>query len=121
MYSREKRPATQTNKDPAIMSDNQLNDFITAQHATNLSLTSSMSRIEQSMKDTNQRLFGGDGQKGVLPFVVEKHDELEKRMGTVETWKTGTVKWVAGVIAVLTLEGSALALYFNYLSGKLPH
>jgi hypothetical protein len=102
------------------MSD-QLNDFIAAQHQTNIHLSEGMARVETMLAENSKRLFGGDGQKGVLPYVVEKHDELEKRMGVVETWKTGTVKWVAGVIAVLALEGSALALYFNYLAGKLPH
>ena len=45
--------------------------------------------------------------------VRYRFEKVEKRTGALETWRTGTVKWVAGVIAVLALEGSALALYFQ--------
>jgi hypothetical protein len=108
----------------------QLNDFIATQHQTNLHLTESMARVETLVAETNKRLFGGDGQEGALPYIMrqseetkkeqsERHAALEKRTGKLETWRTGTIKWVAGAIAVLALEGSALALYFQHLSGKV--
>jgi hypothetical protein len=108
----------------------QLNDFIATQHQTNLHLTESMARVETMLGETTKRLFGGDGQEGALPYIMrqaeetkneqgERFDKIEKRTGKLETWKTGTLKWVAGAIAVLTLEGSALALYFQHFSSKI--
>ena len=100
------------------MSD-QLNDFINAQHQTNIHLSESMARMEGILSENSKRLFGGDGQPGALPKIYDKLVDIEKRTTVLELWKTGTVKWVAGVIAELTLEGSALALYFAHITGRL--
>lgn len=94
------------------MSD-QLNDFIAAQHQTNIHLAESMTRCQTILEENSRRLFGGDGQEGTLP-------KIETRLQAVELWKIGTVRWIAGVIAVLTLEGSALALYFQHITSKFP-
>jgi hypothetical protein len=113
------------------MSD-QLNDFIAAQHQTNLHLTESMTRVETLLAENSRRLFGGDGQQGALPFIMqevkqnaekaeERCEAVEKRAGSLESWKKTSLAWVAGAIAVLTLEGSALALYFQHLTNKFPH
>lgn len=113
------------------MSDNQhLNEFIAAQHQLNLTMSGGLARIEQCQKDTNERLFGGNGQKGVLPYLIEKADasakeegerigKIELRTTALESWKTGTLRWVGGVVAVISLEGTALALYFNSVSGHV--
>lgn len=39
----------------------QLNEFIAAQHQTNLHLTESMTRVETLLAENSRRLFGGDG------------------------------------------------------------
>lgn len=111
------------------MSD--LNEFVVAQHATNLAMTGALARIEQSQKDMSQRLFGGDGQKGALPYFAEKDEKqckendtrfekVETRVGSLETWKLGNLKWIGGAVAVLTAEGTALAFYFNHIASKVP-
>jgi hypothetical protein len=111
------------------MSD-QLNDFIAAQHQTNLHLTESMTRVETLLAENSRRLFGGDGQVGALPFIMqevkqnaEKAEEscgkIEKRTRALETWKKNSRAYVAGVIAVLALEGSALAFYFNNVASHV--
>lgn len=108
----------------------QFNDFIAAQHTTNLNMVSSLARIEQMQKDTVQRLFGGDGQKGALSYMVEsakeqaeseadRAEKVEIRVGALEGWRSGTLKWIGGVVAVLTLEGTALAFYFTHVAGKI--
>jgi hypothetical protein len=113
------------------MSD-QLNDFIAAQHQTNIHLSEGMARTEQMLKDMNARLFGGDGQQGALPFIMQeakiaaqehsdRFTKIEKRTGKLEGWKKSSLAWVAGAVAVLTLEGSALARYFQHIASKLPH
>jgi hypothetical protein len=101
------------------MSGDQLNDFIAAQHQTNLHLTESMARVETLLAENSRRLFGGDGQLGALPLLYEKVNVVEKRTGALEGWKRSSVAWIAGAIAVLTLEASAFALYFQHLSGKI--
>lgn len=111
------------------MSD-PLNEFIFAQHQQNLKTTDSLARIEQMQRDTVQRLFGGDGQPGVLPFMSdaaktcakeegERAAKIEQRVSLLEAFKTGTLRWIAGVIAVLTFEGTAVALYLHTIAGKI--
>ncbi len=114
------------------MSDNQLHEFIAAQHQLNLTMAGGLARIEQAQKDTNTRLFGGDGQKGLLPYMIEsaataakeegeRISKLTERTTALESWRMGTNKWVGGVVAVLTLEGTALRLYFNSVSHHLQN
>jgi len=104
------------------MSD-QLNEFISDQHATNLHLTECLARIEQSQKDTNVRLFGGDGQKGTLPYMIEKAEETAKtidgRIKVLENWRGTSRAWIAGAVAILGLEGSALGLYISRISSHI--
>lgn len=102
----------------------ELNDFIQSQHARDLENAKCQARTEQMLIDMNTRLFGSEGQKGVLPYIIETAEKSAKEAGcrftavetrttALETWKTGTLKWVGGAVAVLTLEGTALAFYFN--------
>lgn len=100
------------------MSD-QLNGFIEAQHAQNLVVMQALGRIEQAQKDTSQRLLGGDGQQGAIPYMSSKVEKITDRVGRLEVWRTGTMKWVGGVVAVLTLEGGMLAFYFTHIAGKV--
>src|SRR5271157_5194259 len=60
----------------------QCNDFINAQHTTNLRITECLARIEQSQKDSMVRLFGGEGQKGVLPYMIEKAEETTNKVNS---------------------------------------
>jgi hypothetical protein len=116
----------------------QLNDFIAAQHETNLKLTDSMARCEAGMErfsellaENTKRLFGGDGVEGALPYIMkhaeqnaktaeDRCEKVEKRAARLENWKRSSLAWVAGAVAVLTLEGTALAFYFHDLASKLP-
>lgn len=111
------------------MSD-RLDSFIDSQHNMNVKLSESLSRIEQSQRDTIQRLFGGDGQKGVLPYMIEQAEQTKKdvdaahvkiiaRVGTLENWKRSSRAWVAGAVAVLALEGTALGFYFNKIANHV--
>jgi hypothetical protein len=49
----------------------ELNDFIAAQHQTNIHLSEGMARVETLLAETNRRLFGGDGQQGALPYIIK--------------------------------------------------
>ena len=83
-------------------------------------LAKNVAIVAQSQKYLSTRLFGGENQKGVLTYLVEKNDEHIKdynvRVGSLETWRSGTKRWIAGAVAVLTLEGTALGMYFSKVS-----
>ncbi len=112
------------------MSEFDVNEFVTAQHNLNITMSQALARIEQHQKDTTQRLFGGDGQVGIRPYMAEsaktaakeagrRFDKIETRTTVLEGWKKGTVAWTAGAIAVLTFEAGALAFYFNSVASHL--
>lgn len=102
------------------MSENSgINSFIEAQHALNVTMSNTLGRIEEAQKNTSQRLLGGDGQKGAIPYMNEKLEKVTTRVGKLETWKVGTLKWVAGVVAVLTAEGALLGFYFSHLAARV--
>jgi len=110
------------------MSDNNLlHDFIAAQHERDLRTTETLATIAQSQKDMCARLFGGENQKGMLPYMIEaakeqsakmddRFKEVETRTTSLETWRTGSKRWIAGAVAVLALEGSALGLYLQHVA-----
>lgn len=108
----------------------ELSEFINSSHERDLKLTDSLARIAQAQLDMNVRLFGGDGQKGAIPYMIEQAkehaDKVDKdmesvrvRVGKLETWRTGTKRWIAGAVAVLALEGTALGLYFSKISSHI--
>jgi hypothetical protein len=101
------------------MSTDQFTQFMAAQSAINLTMTAGLSRIEQSQKDMSIRLFGGDGQPGLLTNCKECKSGLDARLGALEGARISTRAWVAGALAVFTLEGSALGLYFSKVAGHL--
>lgn len=85
-----------------------------------MNMGSALARIEQKLDDNSDRLFGKAGQKGAITFLHEANEELKDTCGAtntrvtaLENWKSGTLKWIAGAVAVLTLEGSAVAFYFH--------
>lgn len=92
------------------------NDFITAQHELNRDMAASLARIEQKLDTQHERIFGANGVPGALPFMHEEKEKLKARVTALETWKTGTVKWVGGIIALLTLEGTAVGVCIKYAS-----
>ncbi len=107
-----------------------INEFASNQHSMNVEMCKTLARIEQSQKDTTQRLFGGDGQAGVLPYMAEQArtvakeagervDKVELRLGAIETFKNGTIRWVAGAAAVLTAEAGLLTFYFSHISSRV--
>lgn len=113
------------------MSGDQLNDFIATQHQTNIHLSESMARVQTLLEENSKRLFGGDGGEGALPFIMrtqkenaktaeERCEKVETRAAALEGWKKSSRAWIAGAVAVLALEGSALALYFQHIASKLP-
>jgi len=107
-----------------------INEFASNQHSMNVEICKTLARIEQSQKDTTQRLFGGDGQTGVLPYMAEaaktvakeageRVDKVELRLGAIETFKNGTIRWVGGAIAVISAEAALLAFYFNHMANRV--
>lgn len=40
--------------------------------------------ISRNISDLKQSLLGGNGQKGAIPFLYEKHEALDKRVTGVE-------------------------------------
>lgn len=107
------------------MSD-QLNEFIENQHARDIVNAERYTRIETLLSQQGERLFGGPGQKGAIAFLHEEHEkvvtsvaEVSARVGKIETWKTGTVKWIAGAVAVLGMEGTALAFVFSHVASAI--
>ena len=111
------------------MSD-QLNDFIAAQHVTNVHLAEGMTRVQTLLEENTKRLFGGDGGEGALPFIMrtqkenaktaeERCEKVETRAASLEGWRKSSLAWIAGAVAVLTLEGTALAFYFNSVANHV--
>ena len=103
----------------------QLNSFIREAHERDIKITESLATIAQSQKDLSARLFGGSNQVGVLAQMVaacntshveckESRTNIQTRVSSLETWRTGTIKWVAGVVAVLALEGTALGAWLTH-------
>lgn len=116
----------------AMQNDQQLNDFIAAAHERDLKFTDALARISQSQTDMSQRLFGGTNQKGALDYIVTKVEESSKesirridditsRTGALETWKKTSRSWVAGAVAILTLEGTALGFYFTKIASHVQN
>jgi hypothetical protein len=108
----------------------ELNDFISAQYDRDLKITESLATIAQSQKDMSARLFGDAGQKGMLTHMLEASTERAKervlckektdsRIGSLETWRKASKAWAAGAAAVITLEGTALGIYFNRIAGHI--
>ena len=104
----------------------QLSEFIEKQHARDILNAERYSRIETMLTANSERLFGGPNQKGVLTFIHEEHAKacdatalIASRVGKLEAWKLGTLKWVGGVVALLSLEGTALAFYFSHVSATV--
>ncbi len=107
--------------------NNLLHDFIAAQHERDLRTTDTLATIAQSQKYMYARLFGGENQQGILPYMIEtvkeqsakidhRLKEVETRTTSLETWRTGSKRWIAGAVAVLALEGTALG---SWLAQKL--
>jgi hypothetical protein len=107
------------------MPGDQLNDFINAQHERDLCITKTLATIEQQQKDMSERLFGGPNQKGLLPYLIEQHAETAKdirasvekvnvRATALETWRTASTRWIAGAVAVLALQGTALGMWLTH-------
>jgi hypothetical protein len=106
------------------------NDFISEVHARDLKFTEIFAKISAQQEDLTSRLFGGVGQVGAIPYMIqttkeqhakmeERVDKIEVRAGSLETWRTGSKRWVAGALAVLTLEGTALGLYFSKIAAHV--
>jgi hypothetical protein len=95
------------------MSPDQFTWFMESQHDLNLKMSASLGRLEETTHTTNVRLFGGDGQQGAMPKLYEKITTVETRVGTLEGVKNSTRSWIAGALAVFTLEGTALGIYFS--------
>jgi hypothetical protein len=108
----------------------ELNDFINAQHERDIELTRSLATIAQSQKDMSARLFGGEGQVGVLPYMIQTAKETAKeqlrevnlvtdRVGVLEKRQLSSRSWLAGAVAVFVFEGTALGLYFSKIAAHV--
>jgi len=107
-----------------------LNDFIESVHTRDLRFTESIAKMAQAQEDMNRRLFGGDGQNGALDYIVTKVEESSKesirqiaaisdRTVVLEKWRGNSRAWIAGAVAVLGLEGTALGLYLNHITSHV--
>jgi hypothetical protein len=94
----------------------QFHEYVRQQQEINLKLTATLSRVEEKLDAQNDRLFGAPGQEGALKYLHTEAEAVKVRVGVLETWKTGTVKWVAGAVAVLLMEGTALAFFANHVA-----
>jgi|SRR5271166_2795101 len=112
------------------MGNDQLNDFIQSAHERDLKFTDSIARMAQAQEDMNTRLFGGPNQRGALDYIVGKVEESSKesirqitdvadRTTALEGWRGTSRAWLAGAVAVLGLEGTALGLYFSKVATHL--
>jgi hypothetical protein len=105
----------------------ELNDFISTQHKRDIEVAEALASIAQSQKDMSARLFGSEGQKGMLPYMIEAASSsakelqaevksIEDRTNALEGWKRSSKAWLGGAFAVLSLEGTALGMYFNRIA-----
>ena len=112
------------------MGNDQLNDFIESAHARDLKFTEAISKMAQAQEDMNERLFGGPNRKGALDYLVSKVEESSKesirqitvvadRTAALESWRGTSRAWLAGAVAVLGLEGTALGLYFSKVASHV--
>jgi hypothetical protein len=112
------------------MGNDQLNDFIASAHERDLKFTDTLARIQQAQEDMNGRLFGGPNQRGALDYIVAKVEEsskesirqikaVEERTDVLESWRGTSRAWLAGAVAVLGLEGTALGLYFSKIASHV--
>jgi hypothetical protein len=72
---------------------------------TLLELVEKQSATHEAIETMNERLFGGDGQTGALPFIHQEHKELEKRVGAVENKIWYGTGFAAAIGAALTYLG----------------
>lgn len=104
------------------MDDKTLLDFMQKQ-------TELTARIDQRVEDLHGRLFG-NGQPGILRHISDMADsakdetvrvrsELGTRINTLESYRKLDRRWLAGALAVLGAEGTALGIYSHYIAGKV--
>lgn len=97
----------------------QFHEYVRQQQEINLKLTETLSRVEQKLDSNAERLFGAPGQEGAIKYLYTEAEAVKVRVGLLETWKIGTVKWVAGAVAVLLMEGTALAFFANHVASAV--
>ena len=94
-----------------------------------LNIVSGQAVLATKIDTLNTRLFGGEGQKGAIPLLFEKHEEMTKTIQAVKedanaeivklktkttlgAWKTGTISSVGG-----SVFGIGLTLLFRKILG----
>lgn len=90
-------------------------------NATIFNLVQGQGRIEQKVDDMSTRLLGGEGQKGVLPMMYEKHEALDARVGQLETNSVHSKGWIAGAMAVITAIGAVLGSIITWFLSVSHH
>lgn len=68
-------------------------------------LIQGQSKTQQQITDLSQRLLGGDGQQGAIPYLANEHKELGDRVDKVEK----KMYWFSGA-------GTALGATAGYLA-----
>lgn len=71
-----------------------------------------LSAIEQANKDSKERLFGTDGNKGVITYLVEENKKNKESIAAIKTSRAWEKGYVMGIAAVLSLAA-------KYVLGKL--
>lgn len=88
---------------------------------TILQLVAGQARIEQQLTDFDKRLLGGEGQKGILPVLYEKHESLANRVGVLENRSIRSKGWIAGATAVITAVGTVIGSVVTWLLSVSHH
>ena len=113
-----------------LTDSSQLNAFIASVHERDLKVTEAIARFTQAQEDMSARLFGGPTQKGMLPYMIENAattakelrgqiEIVEHRTTALESWLGTSRSWLAGAVAILGLEGTALSLYFSKIAAHI--
>lgn len=90
-------------------------------NVTIFNLVQGQGRIEQKVDDMSVRLLGGNGQKGALPMMYEKHEALDTRVTQLETSSVRSKGWIAGAMAVITAIGAVLGSIVTWFLSVAHH
>jgi hypothetical protein len=83
--------------------------------STLIKLAEGQGRIEQKIDGLSARMFGGDGQEGVLPIMFKQHETLTDRVTVLEKSAIRSKGWIAGAVAVLTTVGSIFGALITWV------
>jgi hypothetical protein len=99
---------------------NILTNLVIKQQQINQETAETLGKMSSQLEDVSQFI------KNVYAGYKAGDEQLAVKVAAVDAKATETAtkhrdakKWLAGALAVITAEGSFLAFYFHYLSGKV--